>query len=123
MIYFNRTVNTLLNQWVVLYYYYCNKIVMLCSKVSFRELLDCFDNDFENHFQNNAWNLELNAKELQKILNRIMYGIVNIANYLSSKITLVEQWHVNIQQKQRPILLYTFTDVQAHNFYMHKIAS
>ena len=34
------------------------------------------------------------------------------------KITLAEQWHVTIQEKQRPILLYPYTDVQAHNIYI-----
>ena len=27
---------------------------MHCNKVSFQELLDCFDNDFENNLENNA---------------------------------------------------------------------
>ena len=34
--------------------------------ISFQELLDCFDNDFEN---NEAWNLEHNAEKLQEIVN------------------------------------------------------
>ena len=41
---------------------------MLCNKVSFCELLDCFDNDLGNNFENIAWKLEHNAwKELQEI--------------------------------------------------------
>ena len=36
---------------------------MHCNKVSFQELLDCFDNDFEN----NADNLEHNAEKCRKI--------------------------------------------------------
>ena len=40
--------------------YYSNKVVMHCNKVSFQELLDSFDDDFEN----NAWNLEHNAEKL-----------------------------------------------------------
>ena len=39
---------------------------MSCNKVSFQELLDCFDNDLEN----NVWMLEHNAEKLQEILNR-----------------------------------------------------
>ena len=42
------------------------------NKVSFYELLHCFDNDFENNLENNAWNYEHNAVELQEILNRII---------------------------------------------------
>ena len=34
----------------------CNNL-----KVSFQELLDCFDNDLENNLENNANNLEQNA--------------------------------------------------------------
>ena len=51
---------------------------MLCNKVSFWELLDCFDNDLENDFEKNAWRLEHNVEELQGILNRIMQRVVNI---------------------------------------------
>ena len=31
---------------------------MNCNKVSFQELLDCFDNDLKNNLENNADNLE-----------------------------------------------------------------
>ena len=31
---------------------------MYCNKVSFQELLDCFDNDLGNNLENNADNLE-----------------------------------------------------------------
>ena len=51
---------------------------MYCNKVSFQELLDCFDNDLENKFENNAWNLEHNAEKLEEILNRIMQRIMSI---------------------------------------------
>ena len=67
LMYFNKTVSTLLNYWD-----YSNRIVMLCNKVSFWELLDCFDNDLGNSFENNAWTLEHNVEELQEILIRIM---------------------------------------------------
>ena len=42
------------------------------NKVSFKELLHCFDNDLENNLENNEWNLEHNVVKLQEILNRIM---------------------------------------------------
>ena len=54
---------------------------MLCNKVSFLELLDCFGNDLENNFENNAWKLghnSINAEELQEILNRMMQVIVSV---------------------------------------------
>ena len=50
---------------------------MLCNKISFCELLNCFDNDLENNFENNAWNSEYKV-ELQEILNRTMQGIASI---------------------------------------------
>ena len=42
--------------------------------------MDCFDNNLGNNFENNAWNLGdmYNAEKLQKILNRIMQGIMSI---------------------------------------------
>ena len=58
--------------------YYSNRIVLHYNKVSFQELLHCFDNDFENNLENNADNLEHNAVELQEILNRIMQRIMSI---------------------------------------------
>ena len=51
---------------------------MHCNKVSFQELLDCFDNNLGNNLENNADNLEHNAEKLQEILNRIMQRIMNI---------------------------------------------
>ena len=51
---------------------------MHCNKVSFQELLDCFDNDLWNNLENNADNLEHNAEKLQEILNRIMQKIMSI---------------------------------------------
>ena len=51
---------------------------MHCNKVSFQELLDCFDNDLGNNLENNADNLEHNAEKLQEILNRIMQRIMSI---------------------------------------------
>ena len=48
------------------------------NKVSFQELLDCFDNDLGNNLENNADNLEHNAEKLQEILNRIMQRIMSI---------------------------------------------
>ena len=49
---------------------------MHCNKVSFQELLDCFDNDLENNLENNADNLEHIAEKLQEIPNRIMQSII-----------------------------------------------
>ena len=37
---------------------------MHCNKVSFQELLDCFDNDLGNNLENSADNLEHNAEKL-----------------------------------------------------------
>ena len=51
---------------------------MHCNKVSFQELLDCFDNDLGNNLENNADYLEHNAEKLQEILNRIMQRIMSI---------------------------------------------
>ena len=51
---------------------------MHCNKVSFQELLDCFDNDLGNNLENNADNLEHSAEKLQEILNRIMQRIMSI---------------------------------------------
>ena len=51
---------------------------MHCNKVSFQELLDCFDNDLGNNLENNPDNLEHNAEKLQEILNRIMQRIMSI---------------------------------------------
>ena len=48
---------------------------MYCNKVSFQELLDCFDNDLWNNLENN---LEHNEEKLQEILNRIMQRIMSI---------------------------------------------
>ena len=31
--------------------YYSNRVVMHCNKVSFQELLDCFDNDLGNNLR------------------------------------------------------------------------
>ena len=42
---------------------------MHCNKVSFQELLDCFD----DHLENNNY-----AEKLQEILNRVMLGIISI---------------------------------------------
>ena len=39
---------------------------MHCNKVSFQELLDCFDNDLGN----NAWNLELNAEQVDITISK-----------------------------------------------------
>ena len=36
------------------------------NKVSFQELLDCFDNDLGNNRENNADNLEHNAENYRK---------------------------------------------------------
>ena len=60
------------------------------NKVSFQELLDCFDNDLEN----NADNLEHNAEKLQEILNRIMQRIMSI---ITSALTspLISQTCIN----------------------------
>ena len=71
---------------------------MHCNKVSFKELLHCFDNDFENNLENNAWNLEHNAVELQEILNRIMQRIMSIITYLSPihYVKRKDQLHSNI---------------------------
>ena len=51
---------------------------MHCNKVSFQELLHCFDNDLGNNLENNADHLEHNAEKLQEILNRIMQTIMSI---------------------------------------------
>ena len=58
---------------------------MLCNKVSFSELLNCFNNDLEN---NNACKLEHNVEELQEILNKIMQGIVSIITSALMRIML-----------------------------------
>ena len=42
---------------------------MYCNKVSFQELLDCFDNDLGNNLEYNADNLEHNAEKLQGMQN------------------------------------------------------
>ena len=39
---------------------------MHCNKVSFQELLDCFDNDLGNNLENNADNLEHNTENSQR---------------------------------------------------------
>ena len=51
---------------------------MHCNKVSYQELLDCFDNNLWNNLENNVDNLEHNAEKLQEILNRIMQRIMRI---------------------------------------------
>ena len=60
---------------------------MHCNKVSFQELLDCFDNDLGNNFENNADNLEHNAEKLQENLNRIMQRIMSI---ITSALTMMQ---------------------------------
>ena len=42
--------------WVV--FYYSNRAIMHCYEISFQELLDSYDHDFENDPDNNVWNLE-----------------------------------------------------------------
>ena len=61
------------------------------NKVSFLELLHCFDNDF---VENNAWNLEHNAVELQEILNRIMQRIMDYLMFIAAKTSKQKQCNI-----------------------------
>ena len=67
---------------------------MHCNKVSFQELLDCFDNDLGN----NADNLEHNAEKLREILNRIMQRTMSIiTSALSCAMTIPSKPDVHWQ--------------------------
>ena len=65
---------------------------MQCNKVSFQELMDCFDNDLENNLENNAWNLEHIAEKFQEILNRIMQGVMRI---ITSNLSMMASCKIN----------------------------
>ena len=40
---------------------------MHCDELSFQELLDCLDNDFNYDTENNAWNVEHNTETMQRV--------------------------------------------------------
>ena len=79
--------------------YYCNSLFICSNNWSLQELLDQFHNMHrEKNFDSNTWNFE--AYGYKKIVSLI---IDNLVAFL--KITLSEQWHVSIKEKQRLILL------------------
>ena len=52
---------------------------MLCNKISFKELLECFGNYLENNFENDAWSMEYGVWSImQEIQNLIIQGIMSI---------------------------------------------
>ena len=79
---------------------------MYCNKVSFQELLDCFDNDLGNDLENNIDNLEHTAEKLQEILNRIMQRIMSIITNFRSSVNIHKILGKFVLKNKSPYCIY-----------------